>query len=78
VLYAQGCDLLDNFMRVLRKHGSGAQSEVIIAVMGENSGLFKILFQEGSVRVVLDSLKCNENSFRSQGNWKTPILVLGV
>lgn len=56
VLYAQGCDLLDTsgdgFEEALK---IAAQSEVIIAVMGENSGLFKTSISgEGSDRVDLD------------------------
>jgi len=56
VLYAQGCDLLDTscdgFEEALEL---AAQSEVIVAVMGENSGLFKnSISGEGSDRVDLD------------------------
>ncbi|MDK2895969.1 MAG: hypothetical protein PWP04_89 [Candidatus Atribacteria bacterium] len=56
VLYAQGCDLLDTsgdgFEEALK---IAEQSEVIIAVMGENSGLFKTSISgEGSDRVDLD------------------------
>jgi len=56
VLYAQGCDLLDTscdgFQEALEL---AEQSEVIIAVMGENSGLFKnSISGEGSDRVDLD------------------------
>ena len=56
VLYAQGCDLLDascdGFQEALEL---AEQSEVIIAVMGENSGLFKnSISGEGSDRVDLD------------------------
>ena len=56
VLYAQGCDLLDTscdgFQEALEL---AEQSEVIIAVMGENSGLFKnSISGEGSDRVELD------------------------